>query len=93
LKEFWDDLWERERDFLQSGKRDLRHGVSSVGVSTIAGQYYCELKVENEFLHGEIPTEEKEEGTVLHDELIQVSDWLWFALKPRNSRTSRRRDG
>ena len=55
---------------MQSGKNDLRHGISSVGVSSLAGQFFCEFKVENQFVHGEIPTEEKEGGTALHDELI-----------------------
>ncbi|HVC27686.1 MAG TPA: PD-(D/E)XK nuclease family protein [Nitrososphaerales archaeon] len=67
---FWDDLWERERAFLEEGKGDLRHGVSSVGVATLAGQFYCEYKVENEFEFGEAPTEAKDQGTDLHDELI-----------------------
>ena len=70
MDEFWQELWKREEEFMQSGKNDLRHGVSSVGVSALAGQFFCELKVENQFLHGEIPTEVKEEGTALHDELI-----------------------
>jgi PD-(D/E)XK nuclease superfamily protein len=70
LKKFWDDLWKREEEFLARGKRNLRHGVSSVGVSTLAGQFYCEYKVENEFAFGEVPTEAKEQGTGLHDELI-----------------------
>ncbi len=72
MNAFWDDLWKREREFHQSGARDLRHGISAVGVSTIAGQYYCEYKVENEFVHGEMPTEAKEEGTVLHEELMPL---------------------
>jgi hypothetical protein len=72
LKKFWDDLWKREEEFITQGKRDLRHGVSSVGVSTLAGQFYCEYKVENEFALGEIATEAKEEGTLLHDELIPM---------------------
>jgi len=70
LSGFWEDLWTREKEFMQSGRHDLRHGLSSVGVSSLAGQFYCEYKVENGFLHGEIPTEAKEEGTILHDELI-----------------------
>jgi hypothetical protein len=72
LKKFWDDLWRREEEFLAGGRKDLRHGVSSVGVSMLAGQFYCEYKVENEFAVGEIPTEAKEEGTILHDELIPM---------------------
>jgi CRISPR/Cas system-associated exonuclease Cas4 (RecB family) len=67
---FWDELWSRELEFMATGQRNLRFGYSSVGVSTIAGQFYCEFKVENEVKFGEILTEAKEEGTVLHDELI-----------------------
>ena len=55
---------------MDSGQKELRHGVSSVGVSSLTGQFYCEYKVENGFIYGEIPTEEKEGGTVFHDELI-----------------------
>ncbi|HEV2390708.1 MAG TPA: PD-(D/E)XK nuclease family protein [Nitrososphaerales archaeon] len=68
--EFWDALWGREEEFLMSGKRELRHGTSFVAVSTIASQFYCEYKVENEFAFGEVPTEAKDLGTDLHDELI-----------------------
>ncbi|MDA4123786.1 MAG: PD-(D/E)XK nuclease family protein [Thaumarchaeota archaeon] len=68
--EFWDALWRREREFMESGEKELRHGTSFVAVSTIAGQFYCEYKVENEFAFGEVPTEAKDQGTDLHDELI-----------------------
>lgn len=67
---FWADLWKREEKFLLSGEKKFRHGTAFVGVSTIAGQFYCEYKVENQFSLGEIRTEAKEEGTDLHDELI-----------------------
>jgi len=70
LPHFWEDLWKREEEFFRSSSKELRHGVSSVGVSTIAGQFYCEYKVENEFKFGEVPTEAKDQGTALHDELI-----------------------
>ena len=70
MADFWEDMWDREEEFLKSGKHDLRHGISSVGVSSLAGQFYCELKVEHQFVHGEITTEQKEEGTAFHDELI-----------------------
>jgi hypothetical protein len=69
-EEFWDALWTREREFLGSGGKELRHGTSFVAVSTIAGQFYCEYKVENEVAFGEVPTEAKDLGTNLHDELI-----------------------
>jgi hypothetical protein len=69
---FWDDLWERQEEFFALGNRDLRFGYSSVGVSTIAGQFYCEFKVENEATLGKIQTEAKEDGTILHDTLIPM---------------------
>ncbi|MGD0478336.1 MAG: PD-(D/E)XK nuclease family protein [Nitrososphaerales archaeon] len=67
---FWEDLWRREEKFRLSGKPEFRHNTSFVGVSAISGQFYCEYKVENEFAFGEIPTEAKDTGTELHDELI-----------------------
>lgn len=70
MSDFWSDLRRREKEFHQTGKKDLRHGISSVGVSSLAQQFYCEHKVENEFLFGEVPTEAKEQGTALHDELL-----------------------
>ncbi len=67
---FWEDLWRREEEFRLSGKPEFRHDTSFVAVSAIAGQFYCEYKTENEFFFGEIPTEAKDTGTELHDELI-----------------------
>lgn len=70
MPSFWDGLWKREAEFYESAKPDLRHGTSFVAVSSIANQFYCEYKVKNEFALGEIPTEAKETGTSLHDELM-----------------------
>jgi hypothetical protein len=70
LTDLWDKLWEREQEFYGSGKGEFRHGTSFVAVSSIAGQFYCEYKVENEFSLGEVPTEAKDAGTVLHAELL-----------------------
>ncbi len=67
---FWEDLWKRESAFMAAARPEFRHGVSFVGVSDIAGQFYCEYKVENAVAMGEIPTETKETGTRLHDELV-----------------------
>jgi len=69
-KLFWEDLWRREEAFRLSGKPELRHDTAFVAVSEIAGQFYCEYKVENKIAFGEIPTEAKDTGTELHDELI-----------------------
>jgi PD-(D/E)XK nuclease superfamily len=70
LADFWDGLWKREEEFFRSAGKELRHGASAVGVATLAGQFYCEYKVENEFALGEVPTEAKETGSALHDELM-----------------------
>jgi hypothetical protein len=70
LGSFWEGLWKREKAFFRSRKPEFRHDTAFVGVSTLAGQFYCEYKVENEFALGEIPTEAKEAGTDLHNELI-----------------------
>jgi PD-(D/E)XK nuclease superfamily len=74
LEGFWERLWEREEGFFLSGKPEFRHGTAFVAVSAIAGQFYCEFKVENEFAFGEIPTEAKDLGTDLHDELIPQAE-------------------
>jgi hypothetical protein len=66
----WEDLWKAEQRFFDSGAGEFRHGTSFVAVSSIAEQYYCEYKVENGFALGEIPTETKDSGTALHDELM-----------------------
>jgi PD-(D/E)XK nuclease superfamily protein len=70
LAKFWDQLWKGEKTFFGSGRGEYRHGSSFVAVSSIAEQYYCEYKLENEFALGEIPTETKDSGTTLHDELM-----------------------
>jgi hypothetical protein len=67
---FWEDLWRREEEFRLSGKPEFRHDTAFVAVSDISGQFFCEYKVENEFAFGEIPTEAKDTGTELHDQLI-----------------------
>ena len=70
MSRFWDQLWQREEEFFDSAKREFRHGTRFVAVSSIAEQYYCEYKLENEFALGEVPTEAKDSGTALHDELM-----------------------
>jgi PD-(D/E)XK nuclease superfamily len=78
MDEFWRDLWRREEEFMSSAEHDLRHGSAFVGVSTLASQFYCEYKVENEFAFGEVPTEAKETGTELHDELVPTVEMTTY---------------
>ena len=58
------------REELPTSETPFRHDLSFVPVSSIAGQYYCEVKVDHEYVRGEIPTEEKEVGTELHEEIF-----------------------
>lgn len=67
----WENSLNNYKELL---KRDqsFRHGISMVPTSGIARQYYCEQKVEMEYLHGEIETEAKTEGEMLHERLVQM---------------------
>lgn len=80
------------RELKQNREQDgrLRFGRSVVVASDIAEQFYCEKKVEMEFLHGEIETEAKNIGTEAHMKLAEDSvkvkrDELWrkiYGIKP-----------
>jgi hypothetical protein len=50
----------------------FRFDQAFVPVSSIAQQYYCEEKVEQEFIHGEVPSEAKDEGTRLHEQVLEM---------------------
>jgi hypothetical protein len=54
------------------GDAVYRYDVRFVGASTVAQQFYCEAKVENEYRLGEVPTEDKSIGTGLHDEIFAM---------------------
>ena len=49
----------------------LRFDRSTINASDISGKYYCEKKVEMEYLHGEIETEAKTMGSEAHKRLIE----------------------
>lgn len=54
-------------------KGDLRFNKHFILASDIAEQYFCERKVELQYLHGEVETEEKIIGTEAHEKLIEDS--------------------
>jgi hypothetical protein len=63
----------------------LRFGRCSVRASDVAGQYYCEKKIELEYLYGEVETETKNQGTEAHENLLEGSEAieqedLWKAV-------------
>jgi len=85
----FDTLLNQLRD--QQGKSSkLRFNRSIVIASDIAEQFYCEKKVEMEYLHGEVETEAKNIGTEAHENLTEDSmrvkrEELWrkiYGAKP-----------
>jgi CRISPR/Cas system-associated exonuclease Cas4 (RecB family) len=68
----WEESMRNFKEQLQAGQ-SFRHGISMVPTSGIAGQFYCEQKIEMEYLLGEIETEAKTEGEKLHEQLIQMT--------------------
>jgi CRISPR/Cas system-associated exonuclease Cas4 (RecB family) len=57
----------------QKEKGELRFNRSFVIASDVAGQYYCEKKVEMQYIHGKIETEVKNIGTLAHEKLTEDS--------------------
>ena len=53
---------------------ELRFNRCSVRASDVAGQYYCEKKIEMEYLYGEVETETKNQGTEAHESLLLGSE-------------------
>jgi hypothetical protein len=54
--------------------QEFRHGVGAVPASSIGAQFFCEMKVEQGFVHGEVETEEKTEGDALHEQLLPMEE-------------------
>ena len=76
--------WERQledytsslKDIVQKikkGEGELRFSSPLVKASDVAGQYFCEKKVEMKHLHGEIETERRILGTKAHERLLEGS--------------------
>lgn len=53
-------------------EREFRNKVHAISASAIGGQFFCEMKVELDHIQGEIETEEKREGDVLHEQLLAM---------------------
>jgi len=70
LEKFDSMLKELRRKREEQDER-LRFNRLTISASDIAGQYYCEKKVELEYLHGEIETEAKTVGSEAHERLIE----------------------
>ena len=58
---------------LKKGEGELRFNRPFLIASDVAAQYFCEKKVEMQYLHGEIETEQKTLGTEAHEKLLEGS--------------------
>lgn len=52
--------------------KTFRHGLKAVPVSKIASQSYCELKIDHEYTRGEVPSEEKDLGSEIHEAIFAM---------------------
>jgi PD-(D/E)XK nuclease superfamily len=68
----WQNYLLNPRELFAPAETAIRFGLPWVPVSTIAEQFYCEAKVDLEYNYGRIPTPAKEEGTELHQEIIEM---------------------
>ena len=57
----------------KKGENNLRFDKSFILASDIAEQYFCEKKVEMQYLYGDVETEEKSIGTEAHEKLLEGS--------------------
>ncbi len=65
------DLLIKELKESRDAHARLRFGRLVIAASDIAEQFYCEKKLEMEFLHGEVETEAKNIGTEAHESLTE----------------------
>jgi len=74
----WKQQLEKYNSLLeQIGQRkegELRFNRCTIRASDVAGQYYCEKKIEMEYLYGEVETETKNQGTEAHENLLEGSE-------------------
>lgn len=84
LKEY-DSLLKQIVQKKEKGEGELRFNRSTLRASDLAGQYFCEKKIEMQYLYGEIETETKNRGTEAHENLLEGSEEisrqsLWKAI-------------
>ena len=72
--EEYSSLLEQVFQKLKKGEGELRFSNPCVRASDVASQYFCEKKVEMQYLHGEKGTETKNQGTEAHEKLLAGSE-------------------
>ena len=81
----YNSLLEKIVERKEKKEGELRFNRSTIRASDVAGQYYCEKKIEMEYLCGEVETETKNQGTEAHENLLEGSEAvnrndLWKAI-------------
>jgi len=76
------DIIEKKKE---KNEGELRFNRSTIRASDVAGQYYCEKKIEMEYLYGKVETETKNQGTEAHENLLEGTEEvdrkdLWKAI-------------
>ncbi|HKM59987.1 MAG TPA: PD-(D/E)XK nuclease family protein [Candidatus Bathyarchaeia archaeon] len=88
--ENFDSLLKELRESRQELSGKLRFNRPFLIASDVASQFYCEKKVEMQYIHGKVETEAKNIGTEAHEKLTEDSvkvkrDELWqkiYGTKP-----------
>jgi len=73
LKKFT-SLLEQISQKKEKNEGELRFNRCTIRASDVAGQYYCEKKIEMGYLFGEVETETKNQGTEAHEKLTEGSE-------------------
>jgi len=69
----YDSLIRQLVESSETGKAELKFNRPFIKASDIASQYFCEKKVEMEYIHGDIETEQKTLGTEAHEKMLEDS--------------------
>ena len=72
--EKYNSLLEKISEKKEKNERELRFNRCTIRASDVAGQYYCEKKIEMGYLYGEVETETKNQGTEAHENLLKGSE-------------------
>lgn len=58
----------------ENRKELLRFDRCTIRASDVAGQYYCEKKIEMKYLYGDVESETKNQGTAAHENLLEGAE-------------------
>ena len=58
----------------ENSKELLRFDRCTIRASDVAGQYYCEKKIEMKYLYGDVESETKNQGTAAHENLLEGAE-------------------